>query len=126
MGRDDQLSLAAHPHRTDAFVPPLDHPAAPDRKLEGLTSIVRRVELLPALEPARVVHADRVTRLRSGSGALDDLDVAEPGGGLDDLLVHGERPPLLGSYRQHARPAYTGAAVLISSRRRRGRSTRTW
>src|SRR5437773_952920 len=92
MRRDDELALAAHAHRADAFVPAFDDAAAPDRKHERLAAVVRRIELLAALEPARVVHLHRVAGLRPRAGALDELHVAEPGRGLDDLLIHGLRP----------------------------------
>src|SRR5207245_5570420 len=47
---------------------------------------MRGVELLSALEPARVVHAHGVARLGLGARALEDLDVLEPCGRLDHLL----------------------------------------
>src|SRR5262249_58222924 len=86
---DDQLPLASHAHRGDAFVPALDHAAAAEREHERLAAIDRGVELLAALEPAGVVDADGVSGLGPRAGALDEVDVAEAGGGFDDLLVHG-------------------------------------
>src|SRR5262249_53720032 len=92
MRGDDELALAAHAHRADAFVPALDDAAAPDRKHERLAAVVRRIELLAALEPARVVHPHRVAGLRPRPGALHQLHVAKPGRGLDDLLIHDSYP----------------------------------
>src|SRR5262245_63610377 len=88
---DDQLALATHLHRPDAFVPALDDPAAPDGKLHRLAAIVRGVELGTALEPAGVVHAHGVAGLWPRARAFHDLDIAETAGGLDDLLAHGGR-----------------------------------
>src|SRR5256712_4249994 len=104
MRGDDELALAAHAHRADAFVPALDDAAAPEGKHDRLAAVVRRVELLAALEPAGVVHAHRVAGLGARAGALDELDVAESGGRFDDLLIHGSIPLALsrttGSYRR--------------------------
>src|SRR5947209_6561591 len=84
---DHELALAAHAHGADALVPALDDAALADRKLERLTAVDRRVELLPALQPARVVHAHVLAGLRHRAGAFDDVHVAQPGRGLDDLFV---------------------------------------
>src|SRR6476469_5618260 len=81
MSGDDQLALASHLHRDDAFVPALDHAALAHRELE------RAVELLSALEPAGVVHAHGVAGFGTRAVALHQVHVAEPGGGLDDLRV---------------------------------------
>src|SRR5258708_13740788 len=76
-GRNDQGTLAADFHGGDAFIPAGDHPALPDRKLERLVAIDRRVEflaLLPVLiEPAGVMHDPNLTGLRPRSGS--DLTV---------------------------------------------------
>jgi hypothetical protein len=87
MRGDDQLALASHLHRDDAFVPALDHAALAHRELERAAAVHRAVELLAALEPAGVVHAHGVAGLGPGAGALHQVHVAEPGGGLDDLCV---------------------------------------
>src|SRR5436190_24327755 len=87
MRRDDELALAAHAHRADAFVPAFDDASLADREHQGLAAIDRRVELLSALQPSRVVDADVVAGLGSGAGAFDDIDVAEPRRGLDDVFV---------------------------------------
>jgi ARG/rhodanese/phosphatase superfamily protein len=87
--RNDELTLAARLHRAHALVPALDHAALADRKLEGLAAVHRAVELLAALEPPRVVHADRLARPGPGAGTLDDIDVLEARSRLDGLLVHG-------------------------------------
>jgi len=72
-GRNDQGTLAADFHGGDAFIPAGDHPALPDRKLERLVAIDRRVEflaLLPVLiEPAGVMHDANLTGLRRSAGA---------------------------------------------------------
>jgi len=72
-GRDDQGTLAADFHGGDAFIPAGDHPALPDRKLERLVAIDRRVEflaLLPVLiEPAGVMHDANLTGLRRSARA---------------------------------------------------------
>src|SRR3989442_14207434 len=86
-----QLGLAPPAHRADALIPALDPTAAPDRKHDGLAAVVRGVELLAALEPARVVHAHQVAGLGPRARALDVIDVAESGRGLDDLFIHGRR-----------------------------------
>src|SRR5438876_5921744 len=88
MCRNDELALAAHLHRRHALVPALDHATTPEEKDQRLPSIMRGVKLLSALEPARVVHAHGVARLGLGARALEDLDVLEPCGRLDNLLVH--------------------------------------
>src|SRR5438105_7183469 len=88
MCRNDELALAAHLHRRHALVPALDHATTPEEKDQRLPSIMRGVELLSALEPARVVHAHGVARLGLGARALEDLDVLEARGRLDNLLVH--------------------------------------
>src|SRR6266550_4515953 len=87
MRRDDELALATDAHRADAFVPAFDDAPLADRKHERLAAIHGRIELLPALEPSCVVHADVVTGLRSPARALDDLDVSQTGRCLDDLFV---------------------------------------
>src|SRR5262249_38327058 len=86
--RNHQLSLSADTHRADALVPTLDDAPAADRKNERLTAVVRRVELLTALQPAGIVHAHGVTWLGLPAGTLYEIDVAEAGCGLDDLLGH--------------------------------------
>src|SRR6187551_1387389 len=63
MRGDDQLALASHLHRDDAFVPALDHAALAHRELERAAAVHRAVELLAALEPAGVVHAHGVAGL---------------------------------------------------------------
>src|SRR6267154_4067845 len=67
-GRNDQGALAADLHRGDALVPAGDHLALPDRKLERLVAVDRRVELLALLavliEPAGVMHDADLARLR--------------------------------------------------------------
>src|SRR5216683_4207891 len=84
---DDQLALAAHLHGDDALVPALDDAALAHRELERGPAVHRAVELGAALEPAGVVHAHRVAGLGPGPGAFDQIHVAQPGRGLDDLLV---------------------------------------
>src|SRR5512144_2293673 len=84
---DDQLPLAAHLHRDDALVPALDDAPLADRELERAAAVHRAVELRAALEPAGVVHAHCVAGLRPGSGALDQVHVAEPGCRLHHLVV---------------------------------------
>src|SRR3954451_1419824 len=78
--RNDQRTLAADLHGGNAFVPPGDHPALPDRKLERLVAVDGRVELLALLailiEPAGVMHNAGLARLRRRAGpdvAVDDL-----------------------------------------------------
>src|SRR5437870_12417489 len=95
MGRTDALALAADAHRADALVPALDDAATSEGKHDRLAAIVGRVELLAALEPARVVHLHRVAGLGSRARALDEIHVAESGRGLDDLLIHGRMELLL-------------------------------
>src|SRR6185503_14045386 len=84
---DDQLALAAHLHGDDALVPALDDAALAHRELERGPAVDRAVELRAALEPAGVVHAHGIAGLGLGPGPLDQVHVAQPGGGLDDLLV---------------------------------------
>src|SRR5438477_12519070 len=89
MRRDDELALAAHAHRADAFVPAFDDASLADREHQRLTAIDRRVELLSALQPSRVVHADVVAGLGSGPSPFDDVDVSQTRRCLDDLFAHG-------------------------------------
>src|SRR5262249_6847966 len=83
-----ELALAAHPHRADAFVPALDDASLADGKAQRLAAVVRRIELLAALEPAGVVHAHLVARTGRWSRPFHEDDVPESGGGLDDLFAH--------------------------------------
>src|SRR6478735_3013285 len=48
--RDDQLTTSADLHADDALVPARDDPAGPEREVEGVAAVVRRVELLPGRE----------------------------------------------------------------------------
>src|ERR1022692_2509921 len=71
--RDDQRALAADLHAGDAFVPPLDHLALPEREGKRAPAIVRAIELgaLGAVrpEPAGVVHhAGPAGGLGAGAG----------------------------------------------------------
>src|SRR6266446_6324168 len=91
---DDELALAAHLHGGHALVPALDDAALADGEGERLSAVHRAVELLAALEPARVMHAHRFARLGPGARALDEVDVLEPGRRLNSLLVHGLEFPL--------------------------------
>src|SRR5262249_16993575 len=87
MGRDAELARAAHPHRAGAFVPALDDASLADGKAQRLAAVVRRIELLAALEPAGVVHAHLVARTGRWSRPFHEVDVPESGGGLDDLFA---------------------------------------
>src|SRR5438477_98719 len=90
MRRDDELALSAHAHRADPFVPAFDDASLADREHQRLTAIDRRVELLSALQPSRVVDADVVAGLWPRPGAFDDVDVSQTRRCLDDLFVtHG-------------------------------------
>src|SRR5262245_40000939 len=89
MRRDDQLALAAHAHREHALIPPADDATAPDREHERRAPIMRAVELRAVLQPAGVVHADRIAGRRSRTLSLDQIDVTEAGGRLDYRFVHG-------------------------------------
>src|SRR5438552_2988744 len=88
MRRDDELALAAHAHRAHALVPALDDASLADRKHQRLAAIHRRVELLSALQPSRVVHAHVVAGLGSRTGSFNHVDVSEAGRRLDDLFGH--------------------------------------
>src|SRR5207247_9270746 len=115
--------------------PGLDDLAASDGEDERLAAIDGRVELLTALEPARVVHGDGFARLRRGAGALDEVHVPEPARGLDDLFAHAlisspVSPRALGGYGGNRRAAGAphlnrASAVACSSRRRFPRRWRT-
>src|SRR5713226_6629362 len=82
MGGDDQLPLAADLHGDDTLVPALDDAPRAHRELERGAAIHRAVELGPALEPARIVHAHGVTGLGPGAPAFHQVHVAQPRRGL--------------------------------------------
>src|SRR3990172_3125890 len=88
MRGDDEPALAAYLHGGHALVPALDDAAPAQREGEGLAAVHRAVELGAILEPAGVVHGDRVTGGGLCARALDPIHVAEAGSGLYDLLVH--------------------------------------
>src|SRR5260370_25603120 len=82
---DDQLALAAHLHGDDALVPALDDAALAHRELERGPAVHRAVDLGSALEPAGVVHAHGVARLRPTPAALHQVHVPDTRCGLHAL-----------------------------------------
>ena len=76
---NDQPPVATHSHTDHPLVPAFDNGAGPERKVEGGTVFARAVEGDAVHQRARVVHADRVARLRFLALANDIVENLERG-----------------------------------------------
>jgi len=86
-GRNDELALAAHFHRHQAFDPTLDNRVDSETKGVGLSTVQGAVEFRSILESACVVYRDRLTLSRAGSAASDHIDVFQSRPGRDFFAV---------------------------------------
>src|SRR6185436_2850710 len=70
---DRQLPFAPDFHARDPFVPSFNDLAGAERKLERVVPVFGRIELLPALQPTRIMNLRLLTAL--GHGACSSLHV---------------------------------------------------
>ncbi len=63
VGWNDQRAFLANTHSKNSFVPTLNDLADPEREVERLVPVTRRVELAPVGQLASIVHAQLIAHL---------------------------------------------------------------